>query len=89
MNEISKEAQRLDGFTNVLNRYGTSKDPTEQYRFEPEPAVSDEFLSMFYEENGLFARIIDTPAEEAVRRGFELDGISDRKVKDYCQEEYE
>jgi len=89
MNEISKEAQRLDGFANVLNRYGTSNDPSEQYRFEPEPAVSDEFLSMFYEENGLFARIIDTPAEEAVRRGFELDGISDRKIKDFCQEEYD
>ena len=47
MNDISKEAQRLDGFANVLNRYGASKDPTEQYNFEPEPAVSDEFLSMF------------------------------------------
>ena len=89
MNEGNNNTQRADGFTNVLNRYGTATDPAEQYRFEPEPAVSDEFLSMFYEENGLFAKIIDTPAEEAVRRGFELDGISDRKIKDFCQEEYD
>lgn len=89
MNEISKEAQRLDGFTNVLNRYGTSKDPTEQYSFEPEPAVSDEFLSMFYEENGLFARIIDTPAEEAVRRGFVLEDIADKKIENFYREAYE
>ena len=37
--------------------------------------ASDGFLCQLYEENGLFARIIDAPAEEAVEHGFHLKGI--------------
>lgn len=74
---------RFDGYVNLINRYGTAKDDTEQYFFKPEPIVDDVTLEMFYENNGLFARIIDTPAEEAVKHGFTIDGISDDEITDF------
>jgi len=45
----------------------------EQPRF-----LSDSFLCQLYEENGLFAQIIDTPADEAVKCGFYLKGLPRR-----------
>lgn len=80
---------RADGFVNLLNRYGTSKDSSEQYQFVPEPQVPDSTLSLFYESNGLFAKIIDAPAEEAVKHGFTLDGVSDQRLIDFYQEALE
>lgn len=75
---------RADGYVNLLNRYGTSKDTSEHYQFAPEPAVPDDVLSMFYEGNGLFSKIIDTPAEEAVKHGFSLADVTDQTVLDFC-----
>ena len=80
---------REDGYVNVLNRYGTSKDTSEHYRFQPEPAVDDTVLSMFYEGNGLFSKIIDSPAEEAIKHGFELEGISDPDIQSFFREAYD
>lgn len=77
---------RSDGYVNLLNRYGTTKDTSEQYKFEAEPTVPDETLIEFYEGNGLFAKIIDTPAEEAVKHGFELEDIKDQNIEDFCRE---
>lgn len=77
---------RSDGYVNLLNRYGTEKDTSEQYKFAAEPSVPDETLIEFYEGNGLFAKIIDTPAEEAVKHGFELEDIKDQDVEDFCRE---
>ena len=77
---------RADGYVNMMNRYGTSKDTSEHYKFIPEETVSDEVLTMFYEGNGLFAKIIDTPAEEAIKHGFTLDGLSDQNVEDFYVE---
>lgn len=77
---------RTDGYVNLMNRYGTSKDTSEHYYFQPEPIVSDDILSMFYEGNGLFSKIIDTPAEEALKHGFTLDGVSDQSVTDFAYE---
>ena len=54
---------RADGYVNLVNRYGTSKDTSEHYSFQPEPTVPDNVLSSFYESNGLFSKIIDAPAE--------------------------
>ena len=79
---------RSDGYVNLLNRYGTTKDTTEQYKFEAEPTVPDETLIEFYEGNGLFAKIIDTPAEEAVKHGFELEEIKDKNIEDFCRDFY-
>ena len=43
---------RYDGYVNLINRYGTSKDTQENYHYMPEAAVPDELLVQFYEENG-------------------------------------
>lgn len=76
---------RFDGYVNMVNRYGTKKDDTEAYRYQPEPVVDDMLLEMFYENNGLFAKIIDTPAEEAVKHGFELDDVEDKDLIEFYQ----
>jgi hypothetical protein len=78
-----ENAYRTDGWVNLINRFNTSKDDTANYFFTPEPEVDDTLLEMFYENNGLFAKIIDTPAEEAVKHGFELEDISDDKITDF------
>ncbi len=78
-----------DGYVNVLNKYGTSKDTSEHYHYQPEPAVPDDVLSMHYESNGLFAKIIDAPAEESVKHGFELEGISDPDTQTFFREAYD
>lgn len=77
---------RADGYMNLLNRYGTSKDSEEAYQFVPEVTVPDESLTLYYEGNGLFAKIIDAPAEEALKHGFELDDVSDQEVEDFFRE---
>lgn len=77
---------RFDGYVNMLNRYGTSKDPSEHYRFQPEPMIPDEIITNFYEGNGLFSKIIDLPSEECVKHGFELKGVTDQKILDFMGE---
>ena len=77
---------RTDGYVNLVNRYGTSKDPSEHYQYVREPDVPDDVLTMYYESNGLFAKIIDTPAEEAVKHGFSLTDVSDQNVIDFYTE---
>ena len=37
---------RADGYVNMMNKYGTSKDTTEGYRFRAEPVVPDELLTI-------------------------------------------
>lgn len=77
---------RADGYVNLLNRYGTSKDATEHYQFQVEPTIPDDVLTAFYEGNGLFAKIIDTPAEEAIKHGFSIDDLTDQKTIDFYTE---
>ncbi len=77
---------RADGYVNLLNRYGTSKDATEHYQFQVEPSIPDDVLTAFYEGNGLFSKIIDTPAEEAIKHGFSIDDLTDQKTIDFYSE---
>lgn len=77
---------RQDGYMNMVTRYGTSKDSHEHYQYAPEPTVTDETLSMLYEGNGLFAKIIDAPAEEAFKHGFTLKDVSDDDLENFYQE---
>lgn len=63
---------RTDGYINLLNKYGGKRDSSSAYNFMPEPTVPDIMLTSYYEGNGLFAKIIDTPADEALKRGFDL-----------------
>lgn len=80
---------RADGFVNLMTKYGTSKDASEQYSFVPEPQIPDSLLTLFYEGDGLFSKIIDAPAEEAVKHGFTLDDVSDQTLIDFYQEALE
>lgn len=68
---------REDGYVNLLNKYGTKQDNSEAYKFEREPVILDMQLTGLYEGNGLFSKIIDTPAEEALKHGFDLNLKSD------------
>lgn len=74
---------RADGYVNLMNKYGTQKDVSEGYRFQQEPIVPDDMLTQYYEGNGLFAKIIDTPAEEAIKHGFRLNGLKDAEIEDF------
>ena len=68
---------REDGYVNLLNKYGTKQDNSEAYKFEREPVIPDMQLTGLYAGNGLFSKIIDTPAEEALKHGFDLNLKSD------------
>lgn len=68
---------RKDGYVNLLNKYGTAQDNSEAYSFEREPIIPDMQLTSLYEGNGLFSKIIDTPAEEAVKHGYKLNLSND------------
>ncbi len=50
---------------------------------------SDADMIRLYEGNGLFAKIIDTPAEEALKHGFTLENIKDQELIDFYQEALE
>lgn len=82
---VAVKPLRFDGYFNLLNKYGTQKDTTENYQYATEPPVADEMLSSIYEGNGLFARIIDAPAEEAMKAGFELDGIKGTNLIEFYE----
>lgn len=77
--------QREDGYTNVLNKYGTKQDNSEAYAYEREPIVPDMQLTTLYEGNGLFSKIIDTPAEEALKHGFDL-GLNNDELVNFTEE---
>ena len=83
-----KTQLRLDGYYNVLNKYGTQHDSTEYYRWASGEAVSDTELADLYDSNGLFSTIIDAPADDATKNGIDL-GIKDKdlqkKLEDHLQ----
>lgn len=75
-----------DGYINVLNQYGTQNDTTERYEYSPEGSVMDIKLNQLYEGDGLFAKIIDTPADECVKQGFSFGNLSDEKVESFLRQ---
>jgi len=77
--------QRADGYKNLMNKYGTQDDVSEQYRFESDEPVTDIELTLNYEENGLFAKIIDVPADDAVSSGFSY-GVNDADLENFINE---
>ncbi len=85
---ISKNAERkpfrADGYVNMLNKYGSAQDNSTAYSYVVENIIPDETLTAQYESNGLFAKIIDIPAQEAVKKGFYLN-IEDENVEEYIQ----
>lgn len=85
MQEEAKEKatqHRADGYKNLLNKYGTTDDVSEQYRFENDDPVTDVELTINYEENGLFSKIIDIPADDAVSSGFSY-SVTDADLENF------
>lgn len=83
--EVQGKEQRADGYKNLMNKYGTQDDVSEQYRFESDEPVTDIELTLNYEENGLFAKIIDVPADDAVSSGFSY-GVNDADLENFINE---
>lgn len=79
---------RVDGYVNMLNKYGTFQDNATAYAYEHTGLVPDTLLTTQYETNGLFSKIIDAPAEEAIKHGFDL-GLKNLEITEYLTEELE
>jgi phage-related protein (TIGR01555 family) len=86
-NEI-KTQYRADGYVNMLNKYGTTQDNSTAYEFRSDGIVPDMNLTEHYELNGLFAKIIDAPAEEAIKHGYNL-GLKASDVTQYLDDALE
>lgn len=76
---------RQDGYINLLNKYGTAQDNSTAYQWEPETPVTDYELTELYQGGSLFAKIIDAPADEAVKNGIDL-GVTDEKAREYIED---
>lgn len=76
---------REDGYVNLLNKYGTKRDNSETYQYEREPMIPDMQLTSLYEGNGLFTKIIDAPAEEALKHGFDLN-LKNEDIETFVEE---
>lgn len=79
---------RTDGYVNMMNKYGTTKDSSTAYQYQHDYYTSDTLLTDQYSGNGLFARIIDAPADEAVKHGFTLT-IENEEITKYIIDQLE
>lgn len=73
---------RQDGYVNLMNKWGTSQDASEGYRFQRELVTPDMELTTLYTDNGLFTKIIDAPPEEALKQGFDL-GLNNPDIEKF------
>lgn len=80
--EGTQEKFRQDGYSNLLNKYGTAQDSSTSYQYNQEIITNDMELIRLYEGNGLFTKIIDRPSEEAVKHGFDID-FGDESIAEY------
>jgi phage-related protein (TIGR01555 family) len=69
----------------MLNKYGTKQDNSTAYEYSHGGFEADFLLSGQYESNGLFAKIIDTPAEEAVKHGHDI-GLKGSDAESYISD---
>lgn len=84
INGQTKQVRR-DGYVNLLNKYGTAQDNSTAYSYSPEGPVSDADLTTMYQDGGLFSKIIDAPAEEAVKKGFDT-GVTDEAAREHIED---
>lgn len=75
---------RADGYSNMLNKAGTSQDNSTGYKYNKEPIADDYTLVSMYEGNGLFTNIIDKPAEEALKHGLDID-FGSEEISEYVE----
>lgn len=87
-----KERMRQDGYMNAMFGQGFRwTDPFSHYR-QGVDFVSDQQCSHLYTYNGISKAIIDIPADEAMRNGFEVevDGMDDdainKQVQSLCED---
>lgn len=80
------QAQHFDGYSNILTRYGTKQDSSTAYIYSAEDIVPDMDLTDQYVGNGLFSKIIDAPAEEAVKHGYDFK-LNDPDVEEFISDE--
>lgn len=83
--EGTQETFRSDGYSNMLNKYGTKQDNSTAYQYDQEMITNDLELIRLYEGNGLFTKIIDRPSEEAVKHGFDID-YGDEDITEYVED---
>lgn len=83
--EGTQEKFRQDGYSNLLNKYGTAQDSSTAYQYNQEIITNDMELIRLYEGNGLFTKIIDRPSEEAVKHGFDID-FGDDSIAEYVDD---
>ncbi len=80
------QVRHYDGYSNILTRYGTKQDSSTAYTYYAEDIVPDMDLTDQYVGNGLFSKIIDAPAEEAVKHGYDFK-LNDPEVEDFISDE--
>lgn len=85
---IEGKEYHADGYTNMLNKYGTAQDNSTAYTWQGEAFADDMQLVSLYEGNGLFNKIIDRPAEEAVKHGLDIDFGSD-EIAEYVEDKFD
>lgn len=83
--EGTQEKFRQDGYSNLLTKAGTKQDNSMAYSYGQEVITNDMELVRLYEGNGLFTKIIDRPAEEAVKHGFDID-YGDEDISEYVED---
>ena len=71
---------RFDSFPDVLRRYGM-----ESGGYDSSMVIPDYDLAEKYQYNGLFSKIIDRPAEEALKHGIEYN-TSDQTLADFLDD---
>lgn len=80
------KAVHFDGYRNMLTKYGTAQDSSTAYTYAAEDIIPDMDLTDQYIGNGLFSKIIDAPAEEAVKHGYDFK-LNDQDVEDFISDE--
>lgn len=81
---VSAAAFHSDGYRNMLNKVGMAQDNSTAWLYTTEGITSDMQLAGLYADNGLFAKIIDRPAEDALSKGLDLSDLGEeleKKVK--------
>ena len=85
---IDGKDYREDSYTNMMTKVGTSQDSSTAYRYKQESITTDSELIRLYEGNGLFTKIIDRPAEEAVKHGLDID-YGDEDITEYIEQRFD
>ncbi len=81
-----EKGMHYDGYSNFLTRYGTKNDSSTAYTYTAEDIIPDMDLTDQYIGNGLFSKIIDAPAEEAVKHGYDFK-LNDQEAEDFISDE--